>query len=142
MLQVKVAQTEKEKELAFEIRKKVFVEEQGIPVHIELDEFDEQATHFVVLEDGNPIAAARLRETEQGVGKVERVCVLAEHRRKHLGMLIMEALEKHAKKLGWSKLKLNAQTNAVPFYEKLSYKITSPEFIDAGIPHRAMEKNI
>ncbi len=142
MLHVKLAQTEQEKELAFNIRKKVFVEEQGIPLHLEIDEFDQTATHFVVLEDDEPIAAARIRETESNVGKVERVCVLPEHRRKHLGVLVMKALEEHAKKNGWKKLKLNAQTYAIPFYEKLAYQVTSPEFDDAGIPHRAMEKEI
>ncbi len=142
MLHVKLAQTEQEKELAFDIRKKVFVEEQGIPIHLEIDEFDQSATHFFVLEDDEPIAAARIRETESNVGKVERVCVLPGHRRKHLGVLLMNALEQHAKQNGWEKLKLNAQTSAIPFYEKLAYQVTSPEFDDAGIPHRAMEKEI
>ena len=142
MLHVKLAQTEQEKELAFNIRKKVFVEEQGIPLHLEIDEFDQTATHFVVLENDEPIAAARIRETELNVGKVERVCVLPEHRRKHLGVLVMNALEEHAKQNGWKKLKLNAQTYAIPFYEKLAFQVTSPEFDDAGIPHRAMEKEI
>ena len=142
MLHVKLAQTEQEKELAFDIRKKVFVEEQGIPLHLEIDEFDQTATHFVVLEKDEPIAAARIRETEPNVGKVERVCVLPTHRRKHLGVLLMNALEEHAKQSGWKKLKLNAQTSAIPFYEKLAYQVTSPEFDDAGIPHRAMEKEI
>lgn len=142
MLHVKLAQTEQEKELAFDIRKKVFVEEQGIPVHLEIDEFDQTATHFVVLEDDEPIAAARIREIEPNVGKIERVCVLSIHRRKHLGVLLMNALENYAKQNGWKKLKLNAQTNAIPFYEKLAFQVNSPEFDDAGIPHRAMEKEI
>ena len=143
LLHVKLAKTAQEKDLAFNIRKKVFVEEQGIPLHLEIDEFDETATHFVVLEDHQvPIAAARIREVELNVGKVERVCVLPSHRRKHLGVLIMKALEQHAKQNGWKKIKLNAQTNAIPFYEKLAYQVTSPEFDDAGIPHRAMEKEI
>lgn len=142
MLHVKLAQTEQEKELAFDIRKKVFVEEQGIPLHLEIDEFDQTATHFVVLEEDEPIAAARIREIEPNVGKIERVCVLSAHRRKHLGILLMKALEEHAKQNGWRKLKLNAQTNAIPFYEKLAFQVNSPEFDDAGIPHRAMEKEI
>jgi len=74
--------------------------------------------------------------------KVERICILEEYRGKHLGNLIMQTLEEHAKETGMSKIILNAQTHAVPFYEKLGYVITSPEFMDADIPHRAMEKNI
>ena len=42
----------------------------------------------------------------------------------------------------YEKIILNAQSYAVPFYEKLGYVITSPEFMDADIPHRAMEKKM
>ncbi len=139
---VKLVTTEEEKKLAFQVRLKVFVEEQGVPEHIELDEHDQTAAHFIVQEDNQIIAAARVREIEEGVAKVERVCVLKEHRGKHLGILIMKHVEQYAKEQGWHKLKLHAQSYAIPFYEKLDYVVTSPEFLDAYIPHRAMEKNI
>lgn len=142
MLQIKLVTTEEEKDTAFDIRKKVFVEEQGIPLHLEIDEYDQVASHFIVLEENTPIAAARIRETENNVGKVERVCVLPEHRGKHFGIFVMNGLEQFAREKGWAKLKLHAQTYAIPFYEKLKFKVTSLEFEDAGIPHRAMEKEL
>lgn len=140
MYEVKVVSTEQEKQSAFEVRMKVFVEEQGVPQHIELDEFDDTAIHFIVLKDQEVIGAARLRELSIGIGKVERVCILKEHRGMRLGVLIMEYVEAYAVQNGWQKLKLNAQVYAIPFYEKLGYIVTSPEFLDAYIPHRAMEK--
>ena len=142
MLTVKLVTSEEEKQLAFEVRKRVFVEEQGVPLHLELDEFDKTAAHFIVQDDGKTIAAARVREISPGVGKIERVCVLKEYRGKRLGVLTMEHIEKYAVEYGWEKLKLNAQSYAVPFYEKLGYVFTSLEFLDAYIPHRAMEKVI
>ncbi|MER1998770.1 MAG: GNAT family N-acetyltransferase [Lysinibacillus sp.] len=142
MVIVKVVETEKEKQLAFEVRKKVFVDEQGVPEHLELDEFDASAVHFIVQNGDETIAAARLRELESGIGKIERVSVLKEQRGNHLGVLIMEHIELYAREHNWKKLKLNAQVYAIPFYEKLGYVITSPEFLDAYIPHRAMEKEI
>ncbi len=135
-------QNDLEKELAFAVRKQVFVEEQGIPLHLEIDEHDAMAKHFIVLDGTQIIAAARLREIEPKIGKVERVCVLSEYRGKHFGVYVMNALERYAVEQSWKKLKLHAQTGAVPFYEKLNYTVTSPEFIDADIPHRAMEKKI
>lgn len=140
--EVKIVKTKEELELAFSIRKKVFVIEQGVPLHLELDEYDATSTHFIVLDQDKTIAAARLREIESKVGKVERVCVLKEYRGKKLGVLIMQKVEEYAIKQGWKKLKLNAQSYAVPFYEKLGFQVTSPEFLDANIPHRAMEKLI
>ncbi|MEK9197567.1 GNAT family N-acetyltransferase [Ureibacillus sp. 179-F W5.1 NHS] len=142
MFEVKTVENEKELELAFAVRRKVFVEEQGVPEHLELDEHDATAIHFIVNDEDKTIAAARLREIESQVGKVERVCVLQPYRGKKLGLLIMKKVEDYAIAKGWKKLKLNAQSYAIPFYEKLNYEVTSPEFLDAGIPHRAMEKMI
>ncbi|MEG0383485.1 GNAT family N-acetyltransferase [Solibacillus cecembensis] len=140
MFEVKLVTTEEDRNRAFSLRKEVFVKEQGVPLSLELDEHDETAVHFIVNDGDQTIAAARLREIEPKIGKVERVCVLSHYRGKRLGALIMDTVEQHATALDFKNLKLNAQSYAVPFYEKLNYTVTSPEFMDAGIPHRAMEK--
>ncbi|MEK4384910.1 GNAT family N-acetyltransferase [Solibacillus sp. FSL W7-1464] len=142
MFEVKLVTTDEDRERAFALRKEVFVKEQGVPLSLEIDDYDETAVHFLVNEGENSIATARLRVVEPKVGKVERVCVLNNYRGKRLGALIMEAVEQYAKNATFEKLKLNAQSYAIPFYEKLDYIVTSPEFMDAGIPHRAMEKKI
>jgi len=142
LFNVTIAASQRERENAFSVRRKVFVEEQGVPLNLELDELDKTADHFVVYSAENPIGAGRIREITAGIGKVERVCILPDYRGKHLGNLIMHALEMHAINKGLNKILLNAQAYAVPFYEKLGYAITSPEFMDADIPHRAMEKEI
>ncbi|MFS0688424.1 GNAT family N-acetyltransferase [Sporosarcina sp. 179-K 8C2 HS] len=142
MIEVKIACSEREREDAYYVRKQVFVDEQGVPLSLEIDEFDNTASHFIVYDERQPIGAGRIREIGPGIGKVERVCVLKELRGKHLGNLIMLELERHAKSAGMTKIVLNAQSYAVPFYEKLGYTVTSPEFMDADIPHRAMEKEI
>lgn len=142
MFEVKIATSDLEREDAFFVRRKVFVEEQGVPLNLELDPLDKTALHFVVYSAETPIGAGRIREISEGIGKVERVCVLKDYRGKHLGNLVMNALEEHAINVDMKKVTLNAQAYAVPFYEKLGYIITSPEFMDADIPHRAMEKII
>lgn len=142
MITAKRVETEKEREDAFFVRQKVFVEEQDVPVHLELDDYDQSAIHFIAYDDEMPIGAGRIREPEPGVAKVERVCILPQFRGKHLGNLMMETMEAYAKEAGLQVVKLNAQSYAVPFYEKLQYQITSPEFMDAGIPHRAMQKSL
>lgn len=142
MYKVKIVENDNELALAFSVRTKVFVEEQGIPAHLTLDEHDATAVHFILKDQNQTIASARLREIESKVGKVERVCVLQPYRGKKLGLLIMKTIEEYAKEHGLKKLKLNAQSYATHFYEKLHYIVTSPEFLDAGIPHRAMERTI
>lgn len=142
MFHVTITSSDQEREDAFFVRRKVFVEEQGVPLALELDELDKTADHFVVYTNTSPIGAGRIRETNDGIGKVERVCVLPEYRGMNLGKLIMQALEDHAATKSFDKIILNAQSYAIPFYEKIGYVITSPEFMDADIPHRAMEKRI
>ena len=70
------------------------MDEQQVPLHIEMDEYDDEATHFVGYNLQQPIAAGRIREIESGIGKVERVSVLPEFRGQHVGVLMMEAMEK------------------------------------------------
>lgn len=142
MYYVKIVENEQQRKDAFTVRTTVFVEEQGIPSEIEWDEFDNTAIHFVVYNENQAIAASRLRQYENQIGKVERVCVLKEYRGQKIGVLIMKEIEQFAIKEGLKKLKLNAQASVVPFYEKLNYVVTSPEFMDVNIPHRAMEKQL
>jgi predicted GNAT family N-acyltransferase len=54
----------------------------------------------------------------------------------------MNAIEEYAREKDIQKLKLNAQTHAIPFYTGLGYETVSEEFMDAGIPHKTMLKNL
>lgn len=137
---VKVS-TETQLHDAYNIRNKVFVEEQKVPYELEIDEFEPHSDHFVLYSEGTPIGAGRFRVLD-GKGKIERICVLSLNRGSGAGKIIMGAIEDHAKESGIVILKLNAQTYAIPFYEKLGYTVVSDEFLDAGIPHKTMEKII
>ncbi|QED47261.1 GNAT family N-acetyltransferase [Cytobacillus dafuensis] len=138
---VKIVSNEHELQDAFSIRKIVFIDEQQVPEEEEIDQYEGSSFHFVAYEGVTPIGAGRFRSIE-GIGKVERICVLKEHRKSGAGKAIMEEIENFAKKEGFHKLKLNAQTHAIPFYSGLSYEIVSEEFLDAGIPHRTMQKRV
>ncbi|WP_313891483.1 GNAT family N-acetyltransferase [Psychrobacillus sp.] len=142
MVFAKIVESEKEYQDAISIRRIVFVEEQDVPLHLELDEYDQGAVHFIAYDGETPFGAGRIREIDDHIGKVERVCILPSYRGKSHGNLMMQCMEDYAASKGFHKLKLHAQSHALAFYEKRNYTITSPEFLDAGIPHRAMEKNI
>ncbi|MEC2070551.1 GNAT family N-acetyltransferase [Alkalihalophilus marmarensis] len=136
---------------AYSIRTKVFVEEQNVPKEEEVDELEDQSIHFVMYENdrifgsevigSKAIGAGRLRLVD-GYAKAERICVAKDARGTGAGRFLMNEMEKEALNLGVSKVKLNAQTHAEPFYSKLGYEITSDEFLDAGIPHVSMVKTL
>lgn len=142
VLNVQIATTERQKQDAFAIRQQVFVVEQQISPEEEFDEYDPAAMHVVLYDNVVPVAAGRTRTVDRETGKIERICVLASHRQKGAGRLIVEALEQAAMKQGLHKAKLHAQTQAEGFYQKLGYHTVSDVFIEADIPHVVMIKEL
>jgi predicted GNAT family N-acyltransferase len=140
-MNLKVVSTEEELQDAYSIRKEVFVHEQRVPEEMEIDEYEDAATHFVLYKDKRVIGAGRFRVLE-GIGKVERICVKQNVRGTGAGKEIMRGIEHFANDHHIKSLKLNAQTSAIPFYEGLGYEIVSEEFMDAGIPHKTMKKTL
>lgn len=125
-----------ELEKAFAIRRQVFCIEQNVSEEIEMDEFDDVATHILAYIDDKPVGTARWRFTEEGA-KMERFAVLKEYRGKGVG----EELVKYT----LNKLKdndfiyLNAQESVIKFYEKFGFAAVGNRFFEADIPHKRME---
>lgn len=138
---IKAIETPEEKQLAYDVRTTVFVHEQNVPPEVEIDEFDEEALHLIGYENDMPIAASRVRFVDQ-YGKLERICVLKNQRGKSYGAELIRTMEDVIRKEGYEKSKLNAQTHAIDFYQRLGYDIVSGEFMDAGIPHVTMTKTL
>ncbi|AQS43539.1 GNAT family N-acetyltransferase [Bacillus velezensis] len=135
-----IVKTEKQLNDAFFVRKEVFVKEQHVPEEEEIDQFEDTSEHIVIYDGGQPVGAGRWR-LKDGHGKLERICVMKSHRSLGVGAIMMQALEKAAAAKGAGSFILHAQTQAVPFYEKQGYRVTSgEEFLDAGIPHLEMIK--
>ena len=127
---------------AVNIRHQVFVDEQKVPVDMEIDALEDQAQHVVLYDKEQPLGAARIYHQGDGVYKVQRVAVLKSHRGQELGVKLMKECERQINKLQGTKITLGAQLQALPFYEKLGYQAEGPEFMDAGIPHREMTKSL
>ncbi|GAA0593372.1 GNAT family N-acetyltransferase [Virgibacillus siamensis] len=140
---IKTTDSDTEKELAFDVRTKVFVDEQNVPPEEELDEFDQdrETVHFTGYENDELIAASRLRFVDS-YGKLERICVLKGHRGNAHGTQLILAMENRIQQQNLTKAKLNSQTHAVDFYKRLGYEVVSGEFMDAGIPHVTMVKQL
>jgi predicted GNAT family N-acyltransferase len=137
---------------ALDIRRRVFIAEQRVPEEEEIDAHDGDpggvttAVHVLATLDGEPVGTARLLldgadhgDGGPGYPHVGRVAVLAEHRRKHVGDALMQALHEEAKARGYAGITLGAQLHAIPFYEQLDYVARGGIFLDAGIEHRWMD---
>ena len=140
---MKVIRITEEKDFneAYRIRKNVFVEEQGVPAENEFDAYETHAQHILVYYDNKPVATGRIRIIDN-VAKLERICVLASYRKYGLGKVAVDELEIIAKEKGITKAKLHAQTQAKGFYERLGYIVNSEQFMEEGMPHFSMIKDL
>jgi predicted GNAT family N-acyltransferase len=129
---------------AFLIREKVFVDEQGVPLEEEFDQFDTlegECEHILVYYQEEAVGTGRVRYINH-FGKLERICILEHYRKYGIGKVIIQTLEEIARKKGMTHAKLHGQTQAEGFYHKLGYHTSSDIFIEADIPHVLMIKSL
>jgi predicted GNAT family N-acyltransferase len=132
------AATPAARERAFAIRRRVSVDEQGVPARLEFDELDREVLHLLAILDGEAVGTLRLRSPGDGLVKIERVAVLAQARGRGIGeALITEAL-RLALQAGAGEVILHAQVRIRSFYEKLGFQASGAAFIEDGIRHIAM----
>ena len=137
--------TNEELEYCLEVRRKVFIEEKGVPKEIEIDEFDKDVScceHFAVFENEKAVGAFRVRRLDKETVRLQRFCFLNECRGKGLGKRALDFIDKYYKKEDIKRITADAKFEVSGFYEKCGYKVVSDVFDEAGIPHVKIEKEI
>lgn len=129
-------------QLAKPLRDEVFVGEQGFPAHLEDDEYEGVAWHYIVEDSGETVATGRLIQLEEFVWKLGRIAVKKSLRGTGLGSKVTQALIEKAKQLGSKTIKISGQTHAVPFYEKFGFAIAGVEFMEENLPHVDMQMDL
>jgi predicted GNAT family N-acyltransferase len=145
-----------------EVRRRVFVEEQGVDISIEIDEYEKcgDTLHLVVIAPSGAAAGAgrlvhcgfhgpRDGDNAGGAGakpfktaKIGRVCVLKEFRGQGIGKLIVEKLIEAARARGYEEIILHSQVYIAALYEKFGFKKRGEVFKEAGIDHIEMTADI
>ena len=88
-IKVRVVENGAEMEIVRAIRHKVFIVEQNVPQHVEVDQFEESAKYLLATLDGQFVGTARWRKTTKGI-KLERFAVLQEKRTYGVGRALVE----------------------------------------------------
>ena len=121
------------------IRERVFIREQAVPEELEWDGLDPLCAHVLAWNDhGDAIGTARM----QAKGTIGRMAVLKDWRGRGVGRALLQTLLDLAARQGLSRVTLAAQIHALGFYEQAGFHVVGDLFMDAGIPHRRMVRDL
>ncbi len=124
--------------LAFALRREVFVTEQGVPEEEELDSFDLTADHYVAIQQGNVVATTRVIYKEEGA-KLSRFSVRKSARGLGIGGRLLAFVLEDLKARGLTRVFMSAQSDKIGFYEKYGFHAYGDEYLECDIRHRMMK---
>jgi predicted GNAT family N-acyltransferase len=140
-LEVREARTPSEVDDALRLREQVFSGEQGVPAEADRDGRDGDALHLVAVEDGRVIGTCRL-VFDGRVAKLGRMVVERPLRGQGVGASILQEAERAAREAHARRIDLHAQLPARPLYARHGFRERGATFVEEGIPHVAMEKQL
>jgi len=149
---VRTARSPTDRLAAWKIRAAVFIDEQGIAEAVERDGLDDIAWHFVAWEGETAVGTARVigldtsdrpvPPAEATAVKIGRMAVLPAKRRLGIGLRLLDAALELARQNGLRRAELSAQEYVVGFYEQAGFRVEGDPYVEAGIPHRHMSRQL
>jgi len=123
------------------LRHDVFCVEQGVPEREELDGRDDDGIHLVAISNGELLGTCRVLMVGT-TAQFSRLAVRSSARRRGIATALLAAADFETRIRGGRRLVLHAQTYARKLYEAAGYRARGRVFIEAGIEHIAMEKQL
>ncbi len=127
---------------AFQVRREVFVAQQGLPESIVFDNLEGEAMHILVKIGDQATGTARIRFLGAGQAKLERMAVLRPFRNMGIGKGIISFMIENLRSKQVEEVVLHAQQEVVEFYRKCGFEQTGSPFWEAGIEHVKMERRL
>ncbi len=103
---------------------------------------EKKDVHVGAFEGDTLIGVLVLTHADSENVRMRQVAVDADRQRGGVGTALVDAAEREAISLGYSRMTLHARQTAVKFYERLGYAVEGEPFTEVGIPHRGMEKTL
>jgi predicted GNAT family N-acyltransferase len=132
---VRPARWQEEQAAIARVRRTVFIDEQGVPEAMEWEAGDPDCLWFVAVGPGDAVVGIGRLTPD---GRIGRMAVLPGWRGRGVGSALLAAAVEAARAKGQSRVELSAQTRATSFYARQGFVAHGQEYLDAGIPHRAM----
>ena len=134
-IKVQIVANAEEMKIVRDIRHQVFIVEQNVPQHVEIDQFEESARYLLATLDDQFVGTARWQKTTKGI-KLERFAVIKENRTYGVGRALVEFILE--KVLNEAVVYLHAQNHVISFYKKFGFQPVGDYFYEGGISHQEM----
>ena len=135
---LRVARTSEEILKVMVVRGIVFIEEQKVDWEGEIDEFENDAIHFLGEAGGQPVATGRLRMMADGRAKLERIAVRPAWRGRGYARAVVQRMLDYAVESGARRFSMHAQVHLQRFYEDFGFRREGDVFVECGIEHITM----
>lgn len=105
-------------------------------------EKEKENIHIAAFEDDKMLGCCMLIRQEDKEIRLRQMAVLNNLQGKGIGKAILLFAENIARDLGYKEITMHARKSAIPFFEKLGYRMIGEEFNEISIPHVEMEKQL
>ena len=128
--------------LEIELRDRLLRAPLGLTFSSEQLEAESAELHFALVDDAQVRACAVIVPMSHGEAKLRQMVVHENHQRQGLGSKLIREIEIALCKRGFKAIQLNAREQAVPFYKRLGYQTAGDRFMEVGIGHWKMHREL
>jgi N-acetylglutamate synthase-like GNAT family acetyltransferase len=125
-----------------ELRRRALADPLGLPVEAVRFDFEARSLHLWALLDGVLIGCVLFYQDSDRGGRLYQMAVEPALQRSGVGRLLVQRLEARVRELGVREVRLHARGPSVGFYAKLGYVAYDAPFVEVGIEHRYMRREI
>lgn len=143
---IRRARTEEELGAVFDLRRRVFVEEQGLFEETDVDEYDAAAIHLTAWKPPGDVLIGAVRcypdPEEAGTWWGGRLVVDPAYRVRGVGVLLVRAAVREVRLQNARRFLAYVQEQNVPFFKKLGWTSIGMPVMKCGYPHQLMETDL
>ncbi|MDO7907009.1 GNAT family N-acetyltransferase [Paenibacillus sp. JX-17] len=125
-----------------ELRDEVLRRPLGMSIADDPTDQEQEDCHICAVAENVLVGVLLLRRIDDRTLQMKQVAVAASARGRNVGRMMVCSAEQLAKEQGYGMIILHARATAVPFYEKLGYSLKGAPYMEVGIPHRSMIKQL
>jgi hypothetical protein len=129
-------------EQVLSLRNKVLRAPLGLKLNDEDLKEDREQIIVILLKNDQLLASLQLKPLSKSLVKLRQMAVYDTVQRQGLGSLLIGYAENFCLLNDYTSIELHAREVAVPFYERLGFNKVSDVFMEVGIPHYKMMKQL